>query len=331
MTQPIDLAGLNPTARARLIYSQARSEVSDRLWQAAIGEPDRAGENGADPLANGKLVTLDSLLASLTSGKLSSIDGATGQFPLPPVYGPHTAAAPGSSEDLVLPIDRPAEPISGLGINSTYAGTLERAAERSGVPSSALAAIIDAEAAKRSDGSWNLFSRNPRSSAAGLGQFLSGTWIDMAEREGNWLHDVARENGWLDERGRVNSTAKGSLLALRYDAEASINTIADYARSNIEQIRNAGLRTGDGPAALAKLAYLGHHLGPGDAIRFLAGGLSDRRAASLLQAQIGAGRAADRIDEAGSAADAHRRWLNGFMSSHVRPDRFTATAARDYT
>ncbi|MEC8179941.1 MAG: peptidoglycan-binding protein, partial [Pseudomonadota bacterium] len=104
-------------------------------------------------------------------------------------------------------------PLGSLGANSGYAATLQRAAERSGLPATTLAAIVDAEAAKRPDGSWNLMSRNPRSSAAGLGQFLSGTWIGMAQKPGTWLYDVAQQKGWLTESGRVAPAARGSLLA----------------------------------------------------------------------------------------------------------------------
>ncbi|MBR0550911.1 peptidoglycan-binding protein [Sphingomonadaceae bacterium LXI357] len=334
--QTIDLGTMNPAARARLIYSQARSEVTDRLWQAAIGGADRGTDRADSWQAAGTPGSLDSMLTSLVARNRApgsaSLSGP--ESLLPAGYSPVTptvvAPSPGPVANMAAQSNGAVDAVGGLGVNAGYAPALERAAERSGVPAPSLAAIIDAEAAKRSDGSWNLFSRNPRSSAAGLGQFLSRTWIGMAEREGNWLNDVARDKGWLDSRGNVRSQARGPLLALRYDAEASINTIADYARSNIDHIRNSGIRTPDNPAALAKLAYLGHHLGPGDAVRFLDGGLSDRRAATLLKAQIGAGRAADRIDQAGSAADAHRAWLNNYIASHIRPDRFSDNGATAY-
>ena len=212
--------------------------------------------------------------------------------------------------------------ILNLGVNNEHSGSLEAAARRTGVPESALAAIVDAEAAKDSSGRWNAFSRNPRSSAAGLGQFLSGTWIGMAQQPGNWLYDTAMQKGWLTESGRVKSSARGSLLALRYDAEASINSIADYARSNIAVIRKAGVAAGEDAQALARLAYLGHHLGPGDAIRYLKGGLGDSRAAHLLKAQIGSAPALDRIARTGDASAAHRDWLDSYIARKIRPDRF---------
>ena len=327
--QPIEFGSLSPSDRAQVIYTQARSEMTDRLWQAALGGSDdkQLGSNGACEHQNG--LSLASVLSSLTGNSPSfnlpgmaegidmhrhEVEASHFAIPQPPAISSAATAGPQATT------------IDGLGANSGHANTLELAASRTGMAAPALAAIVDAEAAKHSDGSWNLHSRNPRSSAAGLGQFLSRTWIGMAEREGTWLNDFAEANGWLDDRGRALPQARGQLLAMRYDAEASIQSIADYAKANIDTFEKAGIRVGDSPAAQAKLAYLGHHLGPGDASRFLNGGLSEDRAARLLKAQIGTGEANRRIGNSGSAAGAHRQWLNGYIDSHIRPDRYSTRA-----
>ena len=213
--------------------------------------------------------------------------------------------------------------VDGLGPNARHLPALVSAAERTGVPVPALAAIVHAEAAKGRDGSWQVFSRNPRSSAAGLGQFLSGTWQGMAEMRGTWLNEVARTRGWLGEGGRVLSGARSALLQLRYDPVASINTTADYARHNLDGLRRAGVSIGTGAATIAQSAYLGHHLGLGDAVRFMKGGLDPSRARMLLGAQIGAARAGQHIAAAGNATAAHRAWFMDFVSRHVRPERFS--------
>ncbi|GGB74534.1 hypothetical protein GCM10010833_32190 [Blastomonas aquatica] len=326
------LEALPPAERARVIYSHARAELSDRLWQAAIGRVESNGFNQPSPCRHGGEMDLMALVAPSVpsppgAGPAMSAVSAPSPAPLPTVFAPDRIALPATVD-----LDGPGRGIAGpaaLGANAAHAATLQRAAERSGLPPAALAAIVDAEAAKRPDGSWNLMSRNPRSSAAGLGQFLSGTWIGMAEQPGNWLHDLAQQKRWLGSDNRVLPAARGPLLALRYNAEASIHSIADYAQSNIRQIRNAGIRTAESPQSMAQLAYLGHHLGPGDAIRYLKGGLSENRAAHLLRAQIGHDQASHRINRAGDATTAHRNWLNGFVTRNVRPDRFSGIGQMD--
>ena len=338
--QMAGLEALSPQERARVIYTQARSEMTDRLWQAAIGNAQDERSGGQMPCHHSGLGLPMEMMAMLGTGGKS-----------PGTYGQETDALAKMVDAFVATPSKPTartdnfvttapiqpnrsitgsstagtsitSPLSSLGANSRFAGALQKAAERSGLPAPALAAIIDAEAAKRPDGSWNLMSRNPRSSAAGLGQFLSGTWIGMAQKPGNWLYDTAMQKGWLTDNGRVKPSARSSLLALRYDAEASINSIADYARSNITVIRKAGVRAGEDSQTLARIAYLGHHLGPGDAIRYLKGGLGDGRAAHLLKAQIGSASALDRIARTGDASAAHRDWLDSYIARKIRPDRF---------
>ena len=117
---------------------------------------------------------------------------------------------------------------------------------------------------------------------------------------------------------------------MRYDPATAINGIADYARRNLDGLRRAGVggsvAGSDGTNGTAKLAYLGHHLGLGDAVRFLRGGLGESRARVLLGAQIGAASSERRIEAAGGASAAHRSWLLGYLDHKVRPERF-ATAA----
>ncbi|PSJ41947.1 peptidoglycan-binding protein [Allosphingosinicella deserti] len=322
----IDLERLRPEQKADLIYTQARNDLSTRLWRAALGDggtPEASGETGA---GTGAGTSLESLLAVLTQQ---------------PATAPRAPAAPigprmGRLEGLTLPTTEPstapaaadeatAEEVGragGLGPNAQHQGSLERAAARTGIPTAALAAIVDAEAAKGRDGSWKLYSRNPRSSAAGLGQFLAGTWIGEAQRSGTWLNQVAKNRGWISDSGKIAKGAQAELLALRYDGETSIHAIADYAKGNLDRLRRAGVDIGGGVGKVAQAAYLGHHLGAGDAVKFLKGGLDNGRAATLLRAQVGAASANARLAQAGNATAAHRQWLLGFVERHIRPERF---------
>jgi hypothetical protein len=338
------LAQLNPTQRAQVIFSEAQSALSNRLWKAALGDSDRSEDRDASPFSGGNM-KMDSLL-ELLQGQMpggTGVGAAGCQC--------HCACSchnPTASQDESFPSDdlgdrsgaglaarEPMNFVAGaasgatgaglqLGANARYAGALAAAEARTGIPASAVAAIVDAEAAKGHDGSWNTHSRNPRSSAAGLGQFLSGTWQHLAETRGTWLNDVAAKQGWLDGAGKVQGGAKAELLALRYDPQASILGVADLAKLNVDKLEKLGIRAHTDAETLAKAAYLGHHLGLGDARKFLAGGIEPGRARMLLAAQIGAGAADQRIASAGNATQAHRQWLLGFIERRIRPQNFAA-------
>jgi hypothetical protein len=312
----LDIRSLRPEQKADLIYAQARSDLSNRLWRAALGSPDAA----ADPQQSASIGTtdLDTLMAILSERRPEQ--AAPAQTSAQVQAEAAVAAEEEAADAPPLPLGRS----GGLGPNAAHQASLEKAAGRTGLPPAALAAIVDAEAAKEKGGKWKLYSRNPRSSAAGLGQFLAGTWIGEAERSGTWLNRTAKKNGWLSDSGRVHKSARSELLMLRYDGEASIQAIADYASNNLDRLRKNGVGIGTSAVELAQAAYLGHHLGPGDAIRFLKGGLSDGHAAMLLKAQVGSASASARVASAGSAASAHRQWLLSYVDRHIQPGRFQA-------
>jgi hypothetical protein len=310
-----DVARLAPPEKAAMIYAQARADVSARLWRAALGSPDdRGGE--ATGMAGNTEFSMDSLLSLLAPKS---------DFKTPsrlPTMGSTTAANIMESANPTSPAQQVSASVSGLGANAKFSDVLDAAASRTGIPAAALAAIVDAEAAKGGGGAWKTASRNPRSSAAGLGQFLGGTWQGEAERAGTWLHQTAVSQGWIGDNGRVVPSARSALLALRYDGAASINATADYARHTVGALKRAGIAIGDDIVSVSHAAYLGHHLGMGDAVKFLKGGLDSGRARRLLEAQVGPARANDRIAQSGDAAGAHRSWLLEFVGRHVNPVRF---------
>lgn len=323
MIAAVGTAGLSAAQKAEVIYAQARSELTIGLWRAALGSDDDGAKVGSDDRS--LPLSLNSLLSLLDERKGAAPQPAQqAQIPSPAQERSETTSDTPMRWDGQGQQGAPSTSSRGYGPNARYAGMLDAAAQRTGLPTAALATMIHAEAAKAPDGRWLPYSRNPRSSAAGFGQFLSGTWRGEAERSGTWLNGVAREQGWLNDHGKVKGEHRAALLALRYDPQASIQATADYAKANLDALRHAGVQIGEGAQAIAQAAYLGHHLGRGDAIRFLKGGLDVGRARTLLNAQIGAAHADRRIAASGSAATAHRTWLLDYIGRNIRPERFSA-------
>lgn len=313
-TRPIGSPDTAATAAA--IHRNALGAAQKRLWQAAIGTtaPDAEAKLPQNP--DIEKLDLDALLE--LAGQATQPRQMAAMLHSPDYRGfDHDKLEDATPAPGAVTLDP-----TRLGANARHAPALERAAERTGIPATALAAIVNAEAAKNSSGQWNVYSRNSRSSAAGLGQFLSRTWEGMAETRGTWLNRTAQAKGWLDRSGQLRPAARAELLQLRYNATASIETTADYARLNLKTLQRSGVATGEDPSAVARTAYLAHHLGAGDAIKYLKTGLTDERAGLLLRAQIGGGRAQQAIARTGDASAAHRAWLDDYVGTRVRPERF---------
>ncbi len=324
MTRAVDLAALTPQQRAATILSSARADLSGRLWRAALGslsdEDAPPPWSPALPGSERAATDMDALLAALTQVPT----------PKPAVVEPTGGSAIVTSPKALSEANAPPTRAMALpDANRHYVPALDDASRRTGIPASALAAIIDAEAGRGAKGGWNVLSRNPRSSAAGLGQFLSSTWMGLARTPGTWLNREARVRGLVDGEGQLAEQARGALLAMRYDPKAAIETVADYARANLDRLRERGVTIGTDATAIARAAYIGHHLGAGDALRFYNGTLGEARARILLTAQIGGDKAAQRTLSAGNATAAHRTWLFGHIDRNVRPERYDAGKLQD--
>jgi hypothetical protein len=318
MIRQVETSASDATRRAEMIYAQARSQIDGRLWRAALGSDVPSDPNRAlAPSPPLSITAMISLFADSTP--------ATPALPLHPAATAPAATPAKQPAMAASPAERTAAPATaanGLGQNAGFSGSIARAADRAGIPAAVLASIIDAEAAKTHDGRWLPNSRNARSTATGLGQFLAGTWKAEAERAGTWLNATARSNGWIGAGGKIVPDAQAALLALRNDTTASINATADFAQHSLAQLARAGVSIGRTVEQIAEAAYLGHNLGIGDAIGFLRGGLSEGRARHLLDAQVGSAAAARRIVAAGGASAAHHHWLTEFMAKRVNPGRF---------
>src|SRR4051794_24649402 len=92
-----------------------------------------------------------------------------------------------------------------LGKNEEYLSAIETAQQRTGIDGSALAALIDAEAAKSKSGVWNKNSFNKGSHASGLTQFLENTWRGHALNPAHLLNEHCKKKGFVDGSNRIVS------------------------------------------------------------------------------------------------------------------------------
>lgn len=160
-------------------------------------------------------------------------------------------------------------------------GEIARAARRTGVDFNYLLAQA------RLESNLDPNARAETSSAAGLYQFTSGTWLSMLDRHGpelglDWA-GAAIENGSVRD-----PQTRSQLLALRYDPGASALMAAELANEN-----RAALSATLGREPDAAELYLAHFLGADGATRFLGALQSDpgQPAATLLPQAAGANRA----------------------------------------
>jgi len=205
-----------------------------------------------------------------------------------------------------------------LGPNQPHGFDIEAAAARIGVESPALAALIAAEAAVL-DGRWDPKAHNPRTSAAGLAQFLEKTWLDLAMRATTWLHAESRSRGLVTASGKIVDRAQ--LLAMRLEPKAAIMTAADYARLNLAALARAGVVPTDADHA-SRLAYLAHHEGAAGALAMLQDRMDEPRAERLLKANVGEDRAGHLRAASASWAGAYTAWLTRYIEGRIVPARF---------
>ena len=155
---------------------------------------------------------------TVKAGQLIGRVGTTGQSNGPHLYFEIRLAG--------VPVD----PLSF--INGTGSGAVEALVNR----------IIQVESAG------NARAKNSRSSATGLGQFISSTWIRMMK---TYRPDLAE------------TLSREDLLDLRFDPDLSRAMVTNLARENEAVLRSAGL--GISPGRL----YLAHFLGAHGAVKAL--------------------------------------------------------------
>lgn len=213
-----------------------------------------------------------------------------------------------------------------LGANERYRDSIVEAANRTGMTPQTVAAIINAETLRNANGVWQTNAKAGTSTATGMTQFLSSTWVGEATRAGSVLNQEAKAQGLVDANNRV--VDRTALLEARNDPRLSILAGADYARSNLAALRADGRITdATSPAALAKYAYLAHHEGLAGARGFLDGNMGYLRSGTF-DANVRGATATRYLEAAGGdMRQAYRNWLSDYTDRQIDVRRFMADPA----
>lgn len=169
--------------------------------------------------------------------------------------------------------------IAAIGGESATVGAVRRAAARTGVDFDYLLAQARVESGLNPD------AAAKTSSARGLYQFTSATWLDTIRKHGS-EHGL----GWAAEAlsGPVSADMRAAILDLRHNPADSASMAAAFAQDNAAYLQR---HLGRVPGATD--LYLAHFLGAAGAARFLAARDADpgASAASVAPAAATANRA----------------------------------------
>lgn len=193
-------------------------------------------------------------------------------------------------------------------INNKYRAYIISASKKHGFAPQALTAFIEAEAAKKNTGEWNEKSYNKKSKAAGLTQFLEGTWLEMCTNSNSLIGQFVAKHSNLSRQVKLD---------LRYDGEMSIDAAAAYAIYNFKTSKLPYQNLIE-PSAMAKFAYLLHHEGAGGARQFVNNSFSQDRAKHLLYNQMDSKQADEILKRYNNDAKAaYGAWLRNYIDGHI--------------
>ncbi|QYF95749.1 LysM peptidoglycan-binding domain-containing M23 family metallopeptidase [Massilia sp. PAMC28688] len=202
--------------------------------------------------------------------------------------------------------------------NEQYRKYIIAAAKKFGLTPQSLAALLDAEAAKKK-GVWQEKSNesNPKL-AQGLAQFFKPAWDDVFNSPKSLLHADCQKMSAAERYKK------------RLEAKYAIDGAATYASLNLKSFARMTKYEVDGlpPEDKAKLAYILHHEGLGGALRLIGKGkpFTQDSATSLLAQQLGKKNLAkltELIEQYdGNAISAYKGWLYTYTDSKINVNHF---------
>ena len=299
-------------------------QATVRLFDEPLGSLVQTVTGRIDVLA--KVATWAKVKVTPPDGSASAVGWTEDAGSSPTAPDPAKPARPPAADPGAGPTPAPTDDDLVLGPNDRYREALLQAQSITGIDAAALAALIDAEAAKIGSGAdagvWDAKSSNAATSAAGLTQFIEGTWCDMACRPGKLLNKTARQSGMVTSDNQVTPNMRKALLALRFDPTMSIVTAAEYGLDNLKAlIKDKLVDSNVGDDDRAWNIYLAHHEGLAGAEHFLR---NDQVIPfDKLISQVGTARANQLVVAAGGDVTiAYRKWLTDFMEQKIQPSRF---------
>ena len=159
-------------------------------------------------------------------------------------------------------------------MQSAVGAALERAAQATGVDFAQLV-----ETARR-ESSFDARAKAATSSAAGLFQFIEGTWLTMVARHGA-KHGLAREAAAIDlSSGRpkvADGATREAILALRFDPEYAARLAGELTRENAQTLEAAL-----GRSATRGELYAAHVMGAAGALRLVRAAQEDAPNAAVI-------------------------------------------------
>ncbi|MBB5020595.1 murein DD-endopeptidase MepM/ murein hydrolase activator NlpD, partial [Chitinivorax tropicus] len=240
--------------------------------------------------------------------------------------------------------------------NEKYRAYLVGAAKRYRLTPHALAAMVNAEAAKvKKTGEWLEDSVSTKSTAAGLSQFVNGTWYaclaapgtqgnqaalaylkveQLEAASGMLFYPASQDKGKTKLRREVSASDREKMLAWRMGGEMSIDALAWYMRYNLAIAEKALKKSLDKlpPDELAKIAYVLHHEGSAG---YFTGEYRVTKKIDFLKrlgGQLGGKTKTDSIENAEKFSERHGfgedyvsayyYWLANHTDTHVRASEF---------